>query len=208
MLSALAARACCARCLLATDFNEAPGDTEGVTPAPSRMDDWLSDQREAFEALVGCSIDAWRGVEIALRENTPTGPRFEDPEIACLQLRRLDATVRLDEHRTIDTYQDGDEWGLRITETRTPAGQCDGIYRERVLDLPLGIVDAAEVRFDEGTLAEVTLTIVGAPLLFVAAEFYENNDGTLHLNRCDESVLVFTNLADAAALTWIPARHV
>ena len=76
------------------------------------------------------------------------------------------------------------------------------------LDLPLGIVDAAEVRFDEGTLAEVTLTIVGAPLLFVAAEFYENNDGTLHLNRCDESVLVFTNLADAAALTWIPARHV
>jgi hypothetical protein len=161
------------------------------------MDAWLGRQQEAFEALAGTTVSAWDGVEMALRDDSPEGPQFADPEVDFLQLTWLRLTTDAQE-QVICIYQDDGYFGLKLESTGRPApDDCYGIFRWRKLDLAIGHVDAVKVVFDEGTLARITLTIDGRDLLIVAGEVYETWAGTLEVHRLDESVLVFTDPADA-----------
>jgi hypothetical protein len=170
---------------------------------------WLSLQQASFEALAGQTVTHWEGVEMALRESTPTGPQFADVAMPFLQLVRLDLKVGAHPGCTIDTYQDDSEFGLQLTPPQPlEPRDWDGIYRHRALDLPFGTIGSVDVRVEEGTLAEVTLRFSDAEMLLIAGEASEEWDGTLSLHRYDESVLVFTDLAAARALTWIPPRTV
>ena len=50
---------------------------------------WLAGQRAAFAALTGLTVSSWDGVEMALREESPDGPLFTDPDVRFLQLTWL-----------------------------------------------------------------------------------------------------------------------
>jgi hypothetical protein len=94
-------------------------------------------------------------------------------------------------------------FGLELGASGRPApDDCYGIFRWRKLDLATGHVEAVKVVFDEGTLARITLTIDGRDLLFIASEVSETWAGTLEVHRLDESVLVFTDPADADTIHW------
>jgi hypothetical protein len=172
------------------------------------MTTWLSDRTTEFEKLAGRAVVGWRGVEMALRENTTTGPQFSDPNVPCLQLARLDLTLDATDRQTIDTYQDEVGFGLRLTASAPSSGseEWDGIYREREIDLPAGRINAVTVRLDEGTVAEVAVSIGDVTLLLIAAELYELNDGSLEWHRLDESVAVFTEPSEADKIKWLPPR--
>lgn len=173
----------------------------------AQMTAWLSDQRTEFESLAGRIVAGWRGVEMALRESTPTGPQFSDPGAPCLQLAQLEVTLDTTDHRTIDTYQDDTTFGLRVAASVARRDRkWDGIYRQRELDLPVGRIDAVTTSLDEGTLAEVTLSIGQMTLLLIAAEIYESNDGSLEWHRFDESVMVFAEPTEADKIEWLPPR--
>jgi hypothetical protein len=60
-----------------------------------------------------------------------------------------------------------------------------------------------KVVHDEGTLARIALTIDGRDLLLVAGEVYETWSGVLDVHRLDESVLVFTDPAEAETVRWL-----
>lgn len=145
------------------------------TPA---TDAWLTQQQAGLEALTGLTVSAWGGVEMALREESPDGPLFTDPDVRFLQLSWLRLIADAGE-RTIGIYQDNDWFGLRLEDVGLPTpDDCHGIFRWRTLDLATGHIDAVRVAFDEGTLARVTLTIDGQDLLLVAGEVYETWGGT------------------------------
>ncbi len=167
---------------------------------------WLSEQITEFKGLTGRVVESWRGIEMALREYTTNGPQFSDPNVPCLQLVQLEATLDGDDCRTIDTYQDDACFGLRLAIPHLHGQEWAGIYRESELSLPIGRIDAATVRLDTGTLAEVTLSIGSVSILLMAAEINERNNGSFEWHRFDESVLVFPEPADADQIEWIPPR--
>ncbi|MFE9749207.1 hypothetical protein ACFYOT_30220 [Saccharothrix saharensis] len=174
-------------------------------------DDWVAEQSRGFASLLGRRVESWVGVEMALRENgTGGGPRFSDPEVPCLQLFGLQASLEDDGALSVTTYQDGTEFGLSAClEARFPAdGEWDGIYRWRPLtELPLGRVGQVTVFSDEGVLAEVCLWIGARPLLLIAGELDETLDGGLLFHRLDESVLAFTDSGAAEQVPWTTSRR-
>lgn len=166
------------------------------------MDDWLERQQEAVKAMVGVTVSAWDGVEMALRDESPDGPVFTDPDVRFLQLTWLRMTAGSDEH-LIGVYQDGGRFGLRLTpDHRLRISDWDGIFRWRTLDLPTGRIDAVTVLREEDTLARIVLGLDGRELLLVAGEVHETRSGALEVDRLDESVLVFVNPADADLVHW------
>ncbi|GAA4555462.1 hypothetical protein [Planotetraspora kaengkrachanensis] len=168
---------------------------------------WLTEQTAEFETLAGRAVERWRGVEMAIREGTSDGPEFSDPDVSCLQLLRLQVTLAGGDHRTIDTYQNDDCFGLRVAGSAHPhAQEWTGIYRESELSLPVGRIDAVTVRHERGMLAEVTLSIGRATILVIAAEIYELDNGSLEWHRFDESVMVFPDPAEADKIEWTPPR--
>ncbi|GAA1293852.1 hypothetical protein Psi02_42480 [Planotetraspora silvatica] len=172
-----------------------------------QMTAWLSDQVNGFEGLAGCVVESWRGVEMAVREHAADGPQFSDPDVPCLQLVQLEATLDGADRRTIDAYQNDAYFGLHLAaSTDRHAQQWAGIYRESELSLPIGRINAATVRFEEGVLAEVTLSIGPVTVLLMAAEVDELDSGSLAWHRFDESVLVFPDPADADKIDWTPSR--
>ncbi|MFD0973036.1 hypothetical protein ACFQ3X_30935, partial [Plantactinospora endophytica] len=56
-------------------------------------------------------------------------------------------------------------------------------------------------------LAEVVLHVQGRSLLLMAGELYESAQQRLVFTRCDESVLVFTDLSAAESVDWVPERR-
>lgn len=77
------------------------------------MADWLAGQRAAFAALTGLTASSWDGVEMALREESPDGPVFTDPDVRFLQLTWLRLRSGSGD-RTVGVYQDDEEFGLQL----------------------------------------------------------------------------------------------
>ncbi|RZS44976.1 hypothetical protein EV193_101857 [Herbihabitans rhizosphaerae] len=159
-----------------------------------------------FASLRGRRVDAWDGVEMALREN---GPQFEDPRVPCLQLLSVRASLDDDSAVSVTTYQNDAVFGLVVrSEAQLDEGHWDGIYRVRQLtELPTGRVEQVAVVVDEGVLAEVRLLIDARPLLLMAGELHETVTGDLVFHRLDESVLAFTDPAAADRVSWTPPRR-
>lgn len=153
---------------------------------------------------------------MALREDVAGGgPQFNDPEVACLQLWSLQASLDDGSALSVHTYQDDASFGLwtdpeYVHDKLRDSGLWDGIYRWRPLtELPTGEVERVAVFVDEveGVLAEVHLRIGGQPLLLVAGELEETWEGELLFNRLDESVLVFTDPAAVERAPWTSPRR-
>ncbi|WP_181771018.1 hypothetical protein [Amycolatopsis pittospori] len=175
------------------------------------MTDWVAEPSSRFTALVGERIEAWAGVEMALRENVAgNGPQFTDPDVPCLQLLELQARVGTDTSLSVGTYQNNDLFGLycRPASEFRDAEHWDGIYRWRSLpELPTGLVERVAVFSDEDVLAEAHLRIGGRPLVLLAGELEEHYTGELIFQRLDESVLAFLDPAAADRLPWNTSRE-
>ncbi|WP_447008250.1 hypothetical protein ACRAKI_17950 [Saccharothrix isguenensis] len=176
-------------------------------------DAWVAETSRDFTSLRGRRVESWVGVEMALRESVAGGaPQFDDPEVPCLQLLGLQASLDHCGVLTVSVHQDHDVFGLwprSHPEVRfQDEGQWNGIYRWRALtELPTGHVEYVAAFVDKGVLAEVGLRIDGRPLLLVAGELEETSEGGLLFHRLDESVLVFTDTAAAARVPWTTSRH-
>jgi hypothetical protein len=172
---------------------------------------WWADQADEWRRLRGGHVVAWRGVEMALRENVGGQPQFTDPTVPCLQLLQLDMQLSAGSLRRIGTSPDDDLWGLMVHGGGEGgfAFPFDGIYRERVLEeLPTGVVDDVAVVLDEEerVIAEVVLRVGGSRLLLVAGELYEGLEGQLTFAHLDESVLAFVDPRQADAIAWMGGR--
>ncbi|HEX5116973.1 MAG TPA: hypothetical protein VFW65_17415 [Pseudonocardiaceae bacterium] len=174
------------------------------------QDGWVAERSREFESLRGRRVESWVGVEMALREDvTGHGAQFVDPEVPCLQLIRLHATLEDGSTMGVTTYQDDAEFGLRACPGAQvlDADRWAGIYRWRPLtELPVGQVDEVTVFVDDCVLAEVGLRIGARPLLLIAAELAETPTGRLSFRRLDESILAFTDPASANQVPWATAR--
>ncbi|MFI5932868.1 hypothetical protein [Actinoplanes sp. NPDC051494] len=171
--------------------------------------EWLAERVREFGDLRGRRVEAWTGVEMALREDVGGRPQFEDPSVPFLQLLSLSARFADGSSLDVGTYQDDNAWGLwpRPASGRDRA-RWEGIFRWRELpELPTGAIDDVVVTEDEDQLAEVLLRVRGRPLLMLAGEVYEQMDGRLTFARLDESVLVFTDPAAADSVVWGTARR-
>lgn len=168
-------------------------------------------QRQAINALRGLEAAAWIGVEMAVRDD-PTGtPQFADPDVKCLQFFTLDLRTPAGQTVRWSTYQNDDLWGLQLTaDSFDPdlSRVSDGYRRREVRELPVGPIGAVELFADaeSGDVLEVHLTVGQTPLLLMAAELYEEWDGSITYVRGDESVLVFTDPVAANAVQWRPPR--
>jgi hypothetical protein len=157
---------------------------------------WVADQVAAFRKLAGSAVTGWSGIEMALREEGPSGlPQFEDPAIPFLQLHLLYAEFGSAVLR-VGTYQNDDNWGLCIDSVQAiPSDQPaeeNGIYRKRNLaELPRGLVEGVDPILDaSGDLVEVTLRLARGTVVLRAGEVYEEWDGGLRVVSPDESILV------------------
>ncbi|GGU31286.1 hypothetical protein [Lentzea flava] len=179
------------------------------------MKDWLTDRAREFASLRGTHVESWVGVEWALREDVPgTGPQFHDPSVPFLQLWGLQAVLADGQGVSVGTYQHDTDFGLWIDPWADFRGKLQderlwtGSTRWRALtELPTGHVDEVTVVVDEGVLAEVLLRIAGRPLLLMAGEASETEEGGLTFLRLDESVLAFTDPAAADLIPWNPPRQ-
>ncbi|WP_410665231.1 hypothetical protein [Amycolatopsis sp. lyj-84] len=168
--------------------------------------------RNDFTALRGERIEAWAGVEMALREDvTGTGPHFADPDVPCLQLYSLQAW--LDDGGAVDigTYQDNEGFGLcsRSSTRSHDDGRWGGLYRWRSFpELPVGLVEHVAVFHEEDILAEAHFRIGTQPLVLLAGELEETHGGGLIFQRLDESVLAFTDPGAVDHSPWNTARRI
>jgi len=80
--------------------------------------------------------------------------------------------------------------------------------RSRALaELPVGeIVDASIRASEDGLIAEVHFRVEERRLILIVGEVWEEPGNRLSFHRLDESVLVFTDAADADGIDWIPPR--
>lgn len=169
-------------------------------------------QRKAAESLFGATVNAWHGIEMAIRDKGPNGqPQFEAEEVQCLQLWRLDLELADTTIVTVSTYQNGDLWGLQFDQQAEIAGfESDGIFRYRMLgELPLGEIEAVTVcravpRLD---VAEVVVEIAGQEVTLLAGEIEETWSDRLVFRWMDESVLIFTDTAAIESTSWTPHRR-
>ena len=169
---------------------------------------WLAGQTALAGRLAGQVVSRWHGAEMAVSEEGQAGPQFGGPQLGCVQLAHLVASLETGAVASFTTYQDDGQFGLRIGDSDGISGHhWAGIYRARLLaEFPVGPVEEARLHAEREVHDELLLTIAGARLLLIAAEIHEGNDGSLEWHRLDESLLAFTSIAAADRVSWIPAR--
>jgi hypothetical protein len=156
----------------------------------------VSDQLAAFREIAGNTVYGWVGVEMAIREEGPSGlPQFEDPAIPFLQFSLLYAEFENAVLR-VGTYQNDDNWGLRCDrEEAIPldwSEEAGSIFRTRNLaELPRGLIEGIDPVLDSsGDLVEVTLRLALGTVVLRAGEVHEERGGGLRIVSPDESILV------------------
>lgn len=125
--------------------------------------------------------------------------RWEDPSIPFLQFTWLDLQLDTGQVlRLISQMEDGSgHHGFYLEETDELAelrvvDDPSSIFRDRTLtELPLGEIEIVELRMDgPNAIVEMRLALSGAKLRLVAAEVYEEHDGSVRIVEHDESILI------------------
>jgi hypothetical protein len=173
--------------------------------------EWLTAKVEEFRELRGCSLRWWDGIEDGhARRPGRCLPKFSEPDLPCLQMWGLRATMEDGGVATFSTYQDDTLFGLTVGHQgggRNSGSGVQGIYRSRALpELPRGPIQAVAVYLDHGVVAEVEMRVGDRALLLIAGEAEENDGGRLTWHRLDESILVFFDRSIANGMVWIPDR--
>ncbi len=156
--------------------------------------DWTEKQIGIIRGLKGRSVVGFVATEIAFRggDGADDGPpQFEDRSLPFMQVCPLYLNLDSDQTFRFITYQDDEFWGicfesqLNAWEPELDAGSSDSLFRTRKLDgFPTGQVQSVEVHLDDdGQIAEVLLNISGDPILLVAGEVHERQDGMLSDNQ-------------------------
>lgn len=173
---------------------------------------WVRSQRKVAESLVGATVIAWHGVEMAIREEGQNGqPQFEADDVECLQLWRLELEIEDTTIVTVSTYQNDYLWGLQFDRQAQFAGfESGGIFKHRILsELPIREIEAVTVRRAVPRLdvAEVVVEIAGQEVTLLAGEIEETWSDRLVFRWMDESVLIFTDTAAIESTSWTPHRR-
>jgi hypothetical protein len=160
------------------------------------MASYADDQETAFKRLKGVQIRGWWGIEMAMRGGETEDAQFSDPSVPYLQFLSLHATLDSDDQLDFLTYQNDDNFGLRLSASAANASRDEswsGIYRARSMpEIPCGnILSIRVVRDNCGDIERVALSVAGCPVTLIAGEVYEETDGSLRVQLGgDESVLV------------------
>ncbi|WP_146044382.1 hypothetical protein [Amycolatopsis sp. BJA-103] len=98
------------------------------------MTDWLAERSSRFTALLSERLEAWEGIEMALRESVArNGAQFSASDAPCLQLFELQARLSTDTALRLGTYQDNDVFDLYYDQESKfrDVESWDGILRWR-----------------------------------------------------------------------------
>lgn len=156
-----------------------------------------------IETLTGRVVTRWSGTEMALaegRENRRVC--WEDSTVPFLQFTNLDLQFDTGQVlRLLSQIGDGSSHhGLYLEELEElPAVRASddpmSIFRDRTLtELPLGEIRIVELRRDgPNAIVEMRLALSGSEIRLVAAEVYEEHDGSLRIVERDESILIQLN---------------
>lgn len=181
-------------------------DLADLPPGRARARAWVDLRDLELQSLSGHALQEWRGLRMALRERGPDGlPQFDDPEVPFLQLDSLFLKVSGYGWIKVVSYQDDDDCCLlaqRLAEA--PSLREDGIFRPDGLRVaPLGAIErVSTTRSTCGNIDSLEFLIDGALVILVAAEAYEDHDGSLHFVRGDESIFLFTDRQALDSLRW------
>ena len=162
---------------------------------------WVREQVASLQELRSRIVTAWSGDEMAVRVEGPTGgPQFHDPGIPFLQVGSLYLSFADGGTRVILSHQNYAAHGgclcslcIDVQYGGLPDENYEegSIYRTRLLpELPVGEVESVVVVEDRGNVTEVCLTIAGSRITLWSGEVYEEWDGSLRVERPDESVLI------------------
>jgi hypothetical protein len=154
--------------------------------------------------LEGRVVTSWQCVEMALAEARDSVPvRWRDSSIPFLQFTSLDLQLADGQALRLlsELEHDRDRFhGFYLVELEEfPSLQAfeerDSIFRDRVIpELPLGRIEIAHVRpHGPNAVAEMHLRILDSEVRFLAAEVYEERDGSLRIVEHDESILIQVN---------------
>ena len=128
--------------------------------------------------------------------------RWRDPSIHFLQFTYLDIQLAGGQAlRLLSQMEDGTGFhGFYLVELKElPAlrviQEPDSIFRERMVpELPAGRIEVAQVRRDgPNAIVEMQLRVLDDEVRFLAAEVYEEHDGSLRIVERDESILIQVN---------------
>jgi hypothetical protein len=150
--------------------------------------------------LEGCVVTSWQGREMALAGDEDRLPiRWEDPSTPFLQFIWLD--LQLDTGQVLRLISQMDhgtghhgfylEEIAELPELRV-SDDPSSVFRDRALtELPLGEVEIVGLLMDgPSATVEMRLALSGAELRLVAAEVYEEHDGSVRIVEHDESILI------------------
>ena len=153
--------------------------------------------------LAGRVVTRWSGTEMALAEGREDrGVCWEDSSVPFLQFTHLDLQVDKGQVlRLLSQIDDGSgQHGFYLEELHEPhalrvSDDPSSIFRERTLtELPLGEIGIVDLRLDgPNAVVEMRLALSGSEIRLVAAEVYEEHDGSLRIVECDESILIQLN---------------
>lgn len=171
---------------------------------------WLQLRERECRSLKDQHILKWHVWRIALREEGQDGqPQFDDPTMPFKQCTRVYIhTLELGWvfFQTMLDY-DGEDWGIYAERiVSIPEDYSEGIYRaDDLADFSTGRIDAIRIdRSDYENIEMITISVEGKQIWFVAAEAYEQFDGSLKLTRCDERIFLFTDEESLASISWEP----
>ena len=143
---------------------------------------------------------------MALWDEGPNGdPVFEDLEVPFRQFTTLYARTLDLGWVTFETCEDDGDWGLLAERlSGSPVLVEDGIFRPGDLTgLTRGTIEQVSVvRSASDQIDSVSFRFASSEIILVAAEAYEDSEGTLSFVRGDESIFVFTSKEDLESVRW------
>lgn len=167
---------------------------------------WTTRNVAAALRLTGRSVAAWRGIEMALDHDDPTGTSvWSEPGAARVQLLWLALVLDAGATVPVSIYQDDELFGLQFVDHGgDPSGSPSPGYRTRDdLPMPVGEIEQVAVSLERtgaaAILADVRLTIGGKTCALVAAEYVDGG-----WRRLDESVVAVPDAGVLERLDWVP----
>lgn len=183
----------------------------GIEPGAMRMVAWISLHIRRCRSLADDQVLGWYAWRMALRENGPDGqPQFDDPSMPFIQCTRVFVRTLKVGWVFFDTELDDDTWGIYADRVASmPEYGNEGIFSEGPLDnLPKGKIDAVEVRLSPfENIERVMLSVEGKRIWLIAADAYEQFDGSLKLMERDEQIFLFTDEKALSTIQWVTSLH-
>ena len=178
----------------------------GMPPGRERARAWTKLRAREIQSLEGKTVLDWFAGLWPLRfGESDELPQYHDPLIPVIQTNFILLLVEGLDWIQILTHQDDDVFGLFAQKhSAGPAKYKDYPDRtDNLRQLPRDKIHSVSLSFSEiGNIEKITLEFESGPVILVAAEAWEQLDGSLAFLLGDESVCLLTSEEDFQSIDW------